>query len=85
MFYVVICIVYPGSVASERYIDQILEPMLTNVEERKNNASTRKSNNSRIRPLFKDSNDWIFEQDHASAHTAYATQEFLEVWTPNQL
>ena len=48
--------------------------MITNVDERKNNKATRESRNSRIRPLFEDVDDWMFEQDHARAHTAHATQ-----------
>ena len=43
-----------GSVTAARYIDQILEPMLTDVDERKNNKTTRKHWNSRVRPLFTD-------------------------------
>ena len=64
-------------VTAQKYIDHVLDPMITNVDERRNNKSTRASNNSRIRPLFDDVDDWIFEQDHARAHTAYATQEYL--------
>ena len=59
--------------------------MIDNIESRNNNRNTRKSQNSRIRPMFDDLNDYYFEHDHAPAHTAYLTRDWLNVWVPNHL
>ena len=61
-----------GKVTSQRYIEKILTPMIANIESRRkvtNNILTTKL-------VDKPPYDYIFEQDHASSHTANATQEW---------
>jgi hypothetical protein len=60
------------------YIDHILTPMIKNVKERK--EETPDVSTTR---LFEDLDDWTFQQDRASIHTAKATQQFLQTNTPN--
>lgn len=62
-----------GAITAKRYVDEVLNKMLKDVKSRR----LRQGSPLQIQ-LFKDSNDFILEQDHASSHDAKLTQQWCD-------